>query len=101
MQDWRTLADMSNLCQTMAKSGIGHEALEAVDAAESTLLAAYERHNSTGAIGCAPGEYEALRDLYEYHDLQRSSVARSTYERAIQATVNRIKSGHPDNKVLA
>lgn len=98
--DWRALADMSNLCETMAKSGIGPEALNAVQAAESALLAAYERHNETGAIGCAPGEYEALRDLYEYHDIQRASVSRNVYEKSIQSTTNRIRSGDPRVKVL-
>lgn len=41
----------------------------------------------------------ALRDVYEFHDLQRCSVGRSTYERAIQDTANRIRSAHPSLKV--
>ena len=44
---------------------------------------------------------QAMRDLAEYHDLQRCAVDRSTYERAIVKTASRIRSGHPANKVVA
>jgi hypothetical protein len=33
-----------------------------------------------------------LRDVYEYHDLQRTSVSRSTYERMIAKTQNYLRS---------
>ena len=98
--DWRTLADMVNVCETFARDGIGPEALEAVERAEAALLAGYQRSNAHGRIGRGAGEYEALLDVFEYHDLQRQSVARSAYERVIQKTMDRIRSGHPDNKVL-
>jgi hypothetical protein len=35
---------------------------------------------------------QALREVYEWHDLQRTSVARSIYEQMIEKTRNRIKS---------
>lgn len=100
VQDWRALCDMVNLCETMAKDGIGPEALEACARAEGALLAGHHRHNEHGRIGRAAGEYEALRDVWEYHDLQRQSVARSVYELAIQKTMNRIRSAAPGVKVL-
>jgi hypothetical protein len=36
---------------------------------------------------------KAIRDVIEYHDLQRSSISRSEYERLIRLTSSRIKSG--------
>ena len=42
----------------------------------------------------------ALRELAEWHDLQRRSIARSEYERFIVLTANRIRSSHPDVKVF-
>lgn len=98
--DWRALSDMVNVCEIMAREGIGPEALEACARAEAALLAGHERHKAHGRIGRAAGEYEALLDAYEFHDLQRQSVARSVYERAIQKTANRIRSGHPGVKVV-
>ena len=41
----------------------------------------------------------AMRSLLEWHDLQRSGVARSVYETAIEKTRNWIRSGHPSTKV--
>lgn len=101
VQDWRTVADMVNLCETLARDGVGPEALPACEKAEAALLAGHARHSAHGRIGRAAGEYEALLDVFEFHDLQRQSIARAQYERAIERTANRIRSGHPDLKVVA
>jgi len=37
-----------------------------------------------------------VKDLWEYHDLQRTSVARSIYEQMIQKTMNNIMSRGKD-----
>jgi hypothetical protein len=37
---------------------------------------------------------QALRDVIEWHQLQRGSIARSQYEQAIRLTAARIKSGY-------
>jgi hypothetical protein len=63
------------------------------------LLAAKERHDQTGRLGITGEGLRALRDLYEYFDLQRQSISRSEFERAIQKTRDRIRGGHPDVKV--
>lgn len=98
--DWRSIADMSNVAETMAGMGIGPEALGAVRAVETALEDAHRRYTATGRVGTTGPGLQAMRDLQEYHDLQRTSVDRSTYERAIQATANRIRSAHPSHKVL-
>jgi len=35
---------------------------------------------------------KAFRELYEYHDLQRTSISRAEYERWIQKAANRVRS---------
>jgi len=97
--DWTALADMCNICETMANSGIGPETLEPCLVAQEALSAAHERHTRTGRIGVTGPELEALRQAQQWHDLQRMSVSRQSYEQAIQRTANRIRSAAPDIKV--
>ena len=99
--DWRALADMLNICETMAGMGIGPEALEPCRQAQEALGNAHARHRAGRALLFTGPELQAVRDSYEFHDLQRQSVSRSTYEQAIEKTANRIRSAHPDLKVYA
>jgi hypothetical protein len=102
IHDWRSVADMSNLAETMAAMKIGRaEVLPAVRAVETALLETHARHENSGRIATTGPGLQAMRDLAEYHDLQRTSVDRRTYEEAIQRTINRVRSGHPDLKVVA
>lgn len=100
VHDWRAVSDLSNVAETMAEMGTGPEVLPVVREVEGALLDAHARHEQTGRIATTGPGLQAMRDLAEYHDLQRSSVDRSTYERAIQRTMNKIRSGHPANKVV-
>jgi hypothetical protein len=99
--EFRDLCDMLNLAETMGRMGIGPEVLPACENLERWLLVAKENYEASGRMGFGPNGSEAARDVYEYHDLQRQSVDRSTYERAITTTRNRIRSAHPSVKVLA
>lgn len=98
--DFRDLCDMLNLAQTMGEMGIGPEVLLTCEAVELVLVRAKEFHDESKRLAVTPGAIILFRDLYEFHDLQRTSVDRSTYERAIQKTRNRIRSAHPDVKEL-
>jgi hypothetical protein len=98
---FRDLCDMLNLAETMADMGIGPEALETCHRLQVALLIAKDEFEIDGAMSFGAKTLQWARDLYEYHDLQRTSVDRSTYERAITATRNRIRSAHPSVKVLA
>lgn len=100
-EDWRALADMLNICETMTGMGIGPEALEPCRQAQEALGHAHARHKAGKPLLFTGSELNAVRDSFGYHDLQRSSVSRSTYEQAIQKTANRIKSAHPSLKVYA
>jgi len=97
--DWRALADMLNVTETMAGMGIGPEALEPCMQAQAALGAAHARHKAGKPLLFTGPELQMLRDCYEWHDLQRQSVARSQYEAAIKRTGDRIRSAAPDVRV--
>ena len=100
VDDWRTMADVINIAETMARDGIGPEVLAVCLRAQEVLSEGFRRYKLHSNIGRAAGEYEALAEVYGYHDLQRSSVSRSVYESAIRKTGNRIRSANPTVKVM-
>lgn len=97
--DWKSLADLLNVSETMARGGVGPEALEACDRAQAGLDEARDRHNRTKRMGLSGPAIQAMRDLAEYHDLQRTSISRGEYERWIRKTADRIRSKHPSLKM--
>ena len=94
--DWRWLADVLNIAETMAKHGIGPEVLPYCEEAQKALLEAKERYDKTGKMGLSGTGIKAIKELWEYHDLQRTSIARSEYERMIQKTINHVRSHGKD-----
>lgn len=96
VEDWKVMSEVRNLCESMALDGIGPEALEAVKRADAALIEAADRYHTTGNMGTTGPGLTAFRDIYEYHDLQRQSVSRSTYEKHIERIVNKIRSKSPD-----
>ena len=92
LQDWHELTSMMNLCEVMAMHGIGPEALPYCHIAQEALEQAAHRYQSTLKMGLSGTGINALRDVYEYHDLQRRSVPRSEYEKMIVKTHQRIQS---------
>lgn len=99
--DWNSLADLLNIAETMASNGVGRdEVLPVCERAQQALEAAQKRHAATGHLGLDGPGLQALRELAEYHDLQRTSISRAEYERAIQRTANRIRSANQRVKVL-
>lgn len=99
--DWRLLADVLNIAETMARAGIGPEVLQTCERAESVLLQTQQRHRPGEPLTVDAEGLAALYDLAADHHLQRTSVARSVYEQAIAKTSNRVRSAAPGVKVLA
>ncbi|MEJ7932563.1 hypothetical protein WG922_21515 [Ramlibacter sp. AN1015] len=100
LRDWQDLVDMLNIAETMARGGIGPEVLPVCEQAQEALLQAGERQRAGKRMGVDGPGLVALRELAEYHDLQRTSVSRAEYERAITRTSNRIRGAAPEVKVL-
>jgi hypothetical protein len=98
VQDWRTLVDVLNLSETMARGGIGPEVLPVCEKAQEALHKAAIRYQETMRMGLDGTGIQAIRELIEYADLQQSSISRSEFEKYIQKTKNYIKS-HGDKVV--
>ena len=98
VEDWRNLVDMMNVAETMGKHGIGPEILPFIEVAHESMRKAAERFKQTEKMGLSGEGIKALREIYEYHDLQRVSVSRSVYEKMIDKTRNLIRGG--SNQVI-
>lgn len=92
--DWRLLADMVNICETMADSGIGPEALPHCERLQTDLIAAAHRFEKTGRMGLTGTGLVEAREVFLYHDAQRLSIPRSEYERMIEKTHRRLRGKH-------
>jgi hypothetical protein len=96
--DWRAIADVCNLAETLALDGVGVEVLDASRTAQEALGQAHERYKAQGKLGITGLELQALRDVVEFHDIQRTSIGLAVYEAAIRKTRDRIRSAHPSVK---
>jgi len=94
MREWSDMVNLNNLTQTLAGMNIGPEAMPDCHKAEEGLIEAARRFQNTGKMGLSGPAIQALRDVVEWHDLQRSSIPRRQYEDAIRLTAARVKSGH-------
>lgn len=93
IQDWRTLVDVLNLSEQMARGGIGKdEVLPVCEKAQTALHEAAIRYQKTMRMGLDGVGIQAIRELIEYADLQQASVTRAEFERFVQKTRNYIKS---------
>lgn len=101
LQEWQDLTNMLNLCETMARGGVGPEALQSCTKAQEALIQAAKRYQSTRQMGLTAEGLQSIRDVYAYHDLQRQSVSRGQYERWIATTRQRIRSAAPEVKDVA
>lgn len=97
---WQELVDMNNICQVMARSGIGPEALPDCMLAEIELKQAAKRFEATGKMLLTGPGLRAISEVLEWHHLQRTAVSRSEYERMIEKTRNKIRSRSKDVTVI-
>ena len=100
LEDWRMLVDLMNITETFGKNGIGPEALPDCELAQESLHKAAKRYEATKRMGLDGQGIKALQNVREWHDLQRTSVARSVYERMIEKTRNNIRSHGKDVVVI-
>mgnify|MGYP006963607616 CR=1 FL=1 len=92
VQDWRTLVDVLNLSEVMAKGGLGPEVLPVCSQAQEALHKAAMRYQETKRMGLDGPGIQAIRDLIEYADLQQASICRSEFEMYVKKTRDYIKS---------
>lgn len=92
IREWAELVDVNNLCQMMAKNGIGPEALPYCELAENELLVAKDRFEKTGKMGLSGVGINAIREVIEFADLQQKSIPRSTFEKMIDKTLANLRN---------
>lgn len=92
LQEWSDIVAMLNLAEVMAKDGIGPEVLEVCDKVQECMLEAAKRHKATGRMGLTGEGLQAVRELYEFHDLQRTSISLSEYSRLIKKTADKSRN---------
>ena len=95
LQEWHEIESMMNIAETMAKGGIGVEVESICMQAQAHLLDSAKRYERIGRMGATGPALQCWQDLYEYHDLQRQSVARSVYEEMIRKTTERVRNKAP------
>jgi hypothetical protein len=95
-EDWRWCCDFLNIAETMGKAGIGPEVLPYCEAAQIYMLQAAKRYQEIKKMGLSGAGIKAIKDVWEFHDLQRTSIPRSEYEKMIRKTANYIKSHGKD-----
>ena len=95
LQEWDEINSMMGLAETMAKNGIGVEVESICMQAQAHLLDSAKRYERIGRMGATGPALQCWQDLYEYHDLQRQSVARSVYEEMIRKTTERVRNKEP------
>jgi hypothetical protein len=89
----RAVEAMLMISRSMAEAGIGRDEVLLISAIAGSHLKDDEaRYEQTGRMGTTGLGLKAYRDLFEYHDLQRLSVARSEYEKHIAKAFNRRRS---------
>lgn len=86
IEDWKTMVDMMNIAETMGMNGIGSEILPYCAKMTQAMKEAAHRYEKTKKMGLSGEGIQAARDVYEYHDLQRTSISRSVYEQMIERT---------------
>jgi len=98
--DWNNINTVVRLAESMADAGIGPEVMVHVKIAEMHLLDAQERFVRLGKMGSTALGLQSFQDIIEYHELQRTSVARSVYEKHIKRVSDMIKSKSSKVKFL-
>lgn len=91
-QDWNNINAVVRLAESMADAGIGPEVAVHCKIAEMHLLEAQERFKRLGKMGSTGLGLQSFQDILEYHDLQRTSVARSVYEKHIKRITDMLRS---------
>lgn len=101
LRSWQDLVDMNNVCQQMGRDGIGPECLVDCMMAEIELEAAARRYERTGKMGLTAQGIKSIKEVFEWHLLQRKSISRSEYEAQIKKTLNKLRSKSREVRVIS
>lgn len=91
LQEWSDVDALQGLCEIMAIKGCGVEALPIALEAQD-ILRTLARGYTGEKMSITKDEASVFRDLYAFHDLQRTSICRSEYENYIELAANHKRS---------
>ncbi len=100
LRTWQDLVDMNNVCQTMGREGIGPECLVDCMMAEIELKSAAKRYEKTKKMGLTAQGIKSIKEVHEWHCLQRRSISRSEYETQIKKTLSKLRSRSKEVDVI-
>lgn len=100
LRTWQDLVDMNNVCQTMGREGIGPECLVDCMMAEIELKSAAKRYEKTKKMGLTAQGIKSIKEVHEWHCLQRRSISRSEYEAQIKKTLSKLRSRSKEVDVI-
>lgn len=86
--EWHEMAAMLNVSEYLASIGVGIEVAEVCKAVEGHLIEAANRYQRTQRMGLSGPGIQSLRELYEFHDIQRKCITRAEYEQSIRKAIN-------------
>jgi hypothetical protein len=84
----------------MGRNGIGPECLVDCMMAELELKTAAKRYEKTKKMGLTAQGIKSIKEVYEWHNLQRKSISRSEYEAQIKMTLSKLRSRSKEVEVL-
>ena len=99
-QDWNNINAVVRLAESMAAANFGPEVMVPCKIAEMHLLDAQDRFKRLGKMGSTALGLQSFQEIIEWHELQRTSVARSVYEKHIKRVTDMIRSKSSKIKFL-
>jgi len=92
--EWVLMVDITNMAEMMARMGIGHEVIPVAAEAQVVLAKVRKEFADNNVWRIPQSEVFALRELQEYHDLQRQSIHYGQYLQIAKKIRNLVRGGH-------
>ena len=93
--EWNDIVAWLNMSEALCIAGIGREASQACQVAQQHMAEAAARFDRTGAMGLTGPGLQAVRDAWEWHDLQRQSCTRAEYTRCLDYVTRQVQGRSP------
>lgn len=97
MRDLVEVESMADISIEMASRGIGTEVLVSAKLLKLEIGAAKVMLEQKGRCVLSGAGLRAMQDTHEYHNLQRQSIPRKTYEDCIFKVMNRERTGKKES----
>lgn len=100
LHHFHILIVMLNVAEHMAHNGIGPEVMPVAAQAHDHLVEVARRMERTGKLGMTGPALQNMRELQEWHYLQRTAITGREYKQQVNLVKAEIKGGSPKVVVL-